>query len=69
MTKIDFYILPDNTPKTLTTCVYKLANKIIKQQQFAYIQTASEAQSTDIETSLWHQIPVSFLTSKAISKE
>ncbi len=61
MTKIDFYILPDNEPDTLFNCVYKLAQKIMKTRQLLYIQAQGHLQCETLCQNLWHKTPETFM--------
>jgi DNA polymerase-3 subunit chi len=61
MTRIDFYVLPDDTPDAQHLFACRLAQKASKQGHRVYIHTDSEQQSKTVDDLLWSFSPTSFV--------
>lgn len=53
MTRVDFYILPDQAEKNRLILACRLAEKAFKQGHSIYIHTASEQSSTRLDELMW----------------
>ncbi len=53
MTRVDFYILPDQAEKNRLILACRLAEKAFKQGHSIYIHTASEQSSTQLDELMW----------------
>lgn len=53
MTRVDFYILPDDDLQARLQFVCRLVEKVYKQDHRIYIHTDSEAVSKEIDLLLW----------------
>lgn len=67
MLKVDFYILSSNREKQRLRFVCKLAEKIYRQQQRAYILATSDQQSLKLDDLLWSFRPKSFIPHQLFS--
>lgn len=61
MTKIDFYILPEQSSQSGELLACRLAEKAFHQQHTIYIHTASSAQANHLDDLLWTFNQGSFL--------
>ncbi len=61
MTRIDFYLLPDNTIEQQNLFACRLAQKASKQGLRGYIYTASEEHSKILDDLLWSFSSTSFV--------
>ncbi|HED17191.1 MAG TPA: DNA polymerase III subunit chi [Gammaproteobacteria bacterium] len=53
MTRVDFYILPDQAEKNRLILACRLAEKAFKQGHSIYIHTASEQSSAQLDELMW----------------
>jgi len=53
MTRVDFYILPDQAEKNRLILACRLAEKAFKQGHSIYIHTASKQSSTQLDELMW----------------
>lgn len=61
MTKIDFYILAEDSYRSVKSLTCQLTEKAYKQNNFVYIQSQSTEQANDLDELLWKYKPESFL--------
>ncbi|MBL4743613.1 MAG: DNA polymerase III subunit chi [Cycloclasticus sp.] len=61
MTRIDFYVLPDDSVEQQHIYACRLAQKASKQGLRVYIHTESEVQSKQLDDLLWSFSPSSFV--------
>ena len=61
MTRIDFYVLPDDSIDAQHLFACRLAQKASKQGHRVYIHTGSEQQSEKLDDLLWSFSPTSFV--------
>ncbi|MEO1888825.1 MAG: DNA polymerase III subunit chi [Cycloclasticus sp.] len=61
MTRIDFYVLPDDSIDKQHIFACRLAQKASKQGHRVYIHTESEQQSKKLDDLLWSFSPTSFV--------
>jgi len=53
MTRVDFYILPSDTPRQRALLACRLAEKAYQQQLQVYIHAASDQDSRELDDLLW----------------
>lgn len=61
MTQIDFYVLPDTTPRGRALFVCRLAEKVFHLGQRSFIHLASEREARELDELLWTFRDRSFL--------
>ncbi len=61
MTRIDFYILPDNTANGRELFACRLAEKVYKMGHSLYLHTATSEQAKQLDDLLWRYKESSFL--------
>lgn len=61
MTRIDFYIIPQDQPEQILIFACKLAEKAFKLDHKITIKVDTEAQATDLDRLLWEFRPESFI--------
>ncbi|ORU90892.1 MAG: DNA polymerase III subunit chi [Cycloclasticus sp. symbiont of Poecilosclerida sp. M] len=69
MTRIDFYVLADDTIEQQHIFACRLAQKASKQGHRVYIHTESEQQSKTLDDLLWAFSPTSFVPHTADKNE
>ncbi len=66
MTRIDFYILPDDSPANRLKLICRLAGRVFDRRQLLFIHADSDALLSDLDLALWQQEPVSFLAHRVL---
>ena len=61
MTRVDFYILPDQAADERHMFACRLASKAFRQGHHVYIHTASQAHAEQLSELLWSFRPASFI--------
>jgi len=61
MTRIDFYVLADNTPSSRERFACRLADIAYRRKQRVYVFTQSKDQTTTIDNLLWTFLAGSFV--------
>src|SRR5574337_1370985 len=61
MTQIDFYVLPDATPRGRALFVCRLAEKVFKRGQRSFVQLATENEARELDELMWTFHDRSFL--------
>jgi len=69
MTRVDFYILPDQAEKNRLMLACRLAEKAFKQGHSIYIHTASMQSSTHLDELMWTFRQGSFVPHQLASAE
>lgn len=69
MTRIDYYILNENTPQARTVFAAKLLNKISKLGHKVYIHCENEEHAKAVDNYLWQFQQHSFLPHKLLGQE
>lgn len=69
MTRIDYYILNENTPQSRTVFAAKLLNKISKLGHKVYIHCKDENHAKAVDNYLWQFQQHSFLPHKLLGAE
>lgn len=66
MTRVDFYVLSDQSEQSRLTYVCKLAEKAVRQSESVYIHTENPALAESLDEALWHFRDDSFVAHRAI---
>lgn len=66
MTRIDFYILPDDSPLNRLRLVCRLAAKALDRRQPLFIHADSAPLLAELDDALWQQAPTSFLAHRLL---
>lgn len=69
MTKVDFYVLPENGSLTAHAAVGRIAEKALSRGHLIFVQVKNEAAATALHDSLWTFRAVSFLPHAIVGKD
>lgn len=61
MTRVDFYVLPEEDPGQRDLFACRLAEKVFREGHNVYLHTADEAAARNLDELLWEFKPQSFL--------
>lgn len=61
MTKIDFYVLPEDGSMSVEIAIGRLAEKACTRGHHVFIQTKDELETQRLDEALWHFRPSSFV--------
>ncbi len=69
MTRVDFYVLPDDSDANRVDMVCRLAEKAYRQSKRVYIHTDDAAMAALIDDALWHFREESFVPHSTVTPE
>ena len=66
MTRIDFYILPDDSHSNRLAMVCRLVEKACDRRQPVFVHADSQSLLTELDRALWHYDAASFLAHRVL---